>query len=220
MSTSRPRDSQRARVYRAELPLTASPLPGLSACARFAERVVGTLWWHGRFPTLTQDRIPRFRPGHGARSAYFTDADGGDDWSITLPIRYRTKGIVLHELAHWALADQRDLPTHGSTFARLVLDATTEFCGPARATALTDAYRAERVRVGAPPRQGPDGQWRYGWDERLRLSLERQVAVHANAAPPVTGVLEAIHADVIVLRAGDSSQRVATAALWSVEPVG
>jgi hypothetical protein len=218
MSTSRPRDSQRARVYRAELPLTTSPLPGLAACARFAERVVGTLWWHGRFPTLTQDRIPRFRPGHGARTAYFTDAGEGDDWSITLPIRYRTKGIVLHELAHWALADQPDLPTHGSTFARLVLDATTEFCGSERAGALTDAYRAERVRVGAPPRQGPDGQWRYGWDERLRLSLQRRVAVRASTAPPVTGVLEAFKGDVIVLRAGEGSQRVATATVWSVEP--
>ena len=216
--SKKPRDSQRARVYRAELPLAASPLPGLEACARFAERVVGTLWWHGRFPALTHDRIPRFRPGHGARTAYFTEPEDGDEWSITLPRRYRTKGIVLHELSHWALVDQPDLPTHGATFARLVLDATTEFCGPARARALTDAYRAERVRVGAPPRQGPDGQWRYGWDERLRLSLQRRVAIHAGAAPPVTGVLESLGADDIVLRDGDESHRVATTAVWSVEP--
>ncbi|HEV2309147.1 MAG TPA: hypothetical protein VGU73_01375 [Acidimicrobiia bacterium] len=217
MSTKKPRDSQRARVYRAELPLAASPLPGLAACARFAERVVGTLWWHGRFPALTQDRIPRFRPGHGARTAYFTEAEDGDDWSITLPRRYRTKGIVLHELAHWALVDQPDLPTHGATFARLVLDATSEFCGPDRAQALTDAYRAERVRVGAPPRQGPDGRWRYGWDERLRLSVERPVAVRAGAGPTVTGVLEAVHRDHIVVRDADASRRVATTTVWSVE---
>ena len=44
------RDAQRARVYRAELPLPSSPLPGLDACARFVDRVVGTLWWHERFP--------------------------------------------------------------------------------------------------------------------------------------------------------------------------
>lgn len=217
MSTSRPRDSQRARVYRAELPLAASPLPGLDACARFAERVVGTLWWHGRFPALTQDRIPRFRPGQGARTAYFTEAADGDDWSITLPRRYRTKGIVLHELAHWALVDQPDLPTHGATFARLVLDATTEFCGAERADALTDAYRAQRVRVGAPPRQGPDGRWRYGWDERLRLSGQRAVAVRAGAAAALTGVLEAIDGDDLVLRAGGTAHRVAATAVWSVE---
>ncbi len=219
MSSPRPRDSQRARVYRAELPLAASPLPGLAACARFAERVVGTLWWDGRFPALTQDRIPRFRPGNGARTAYFTDADVGDDWTITLPRRYRTKGIVLHELAHWALADQRDLPTHGATFTRLVLDATAEFCGPERADALTGAYRAERVRVGAPPRQGPDGRWRYGWDERLRLSLQRPVAIRAGALPTLTGVLEAIEGEArLVVRAGHATHRIETTDVWSVEP--
>jgi len=216
---SRPRDAQRARVYRAELPLAASPLPGLAACARFAERVVGTLWWHGRFPALTQDRIPPFRPGQGARTAYFTEADAGDDWSITLPRRYRTKGIVLHELAHWALHDQPDLPTHGTTFARLVLDATAEFCGPERARVLTDAYRAQRVRVGAPPRQGPDGRWRYGWDERLRLARQRPLAIRADGASPVTGVVEAVAHDgaLIVLGADGGSHRVPTTAVWSVE---
>ena len=220
MPTTRPRDAQRARVYRAEMPLPASPLPGLAACARFAERVVGTLWWHGRFPSLTLDRIPRLRPGNGARTAYF--ADGDDGWSITLPRRYRTKGVVLHELAHWALHDQEDLPTHGATFTRLVLDTTAEFCGAERAQALTDAYRAERVRVGAPPRQGPDGRWRYGWDERLRLSVTRPVTVHAGAAPPVVGVLEALEHDdsLLVLRTADAACRVAATAVWSVEPAG
>src|ERR1700674_30526 len=120
MGTPNPRDTQRARVYRAELPLPSSPLPGLDACARFADRVVGTLWWQARFPHLTLDRLPRLRPGNGARTAFFSDSERGP--SITLPRRYRTKGIVLHELIHWALHDQPDLPSHGATFTRLVLD--------------------------------------------------------------------------------------------------
>ena len=60
----RPRDAQRRRVYLAETPLPSSPLPGLDACARFADRVVGTLWWHERFP----ERDPRQRAPAPARA--------------------------------------------------------------------------------------------------------------------------------------------------------
>src|SRR5438094_3524531 len=163
----RPRDSQRSRVYRAEMPMPASPLPGLPACAVFAERVVGTLWWTARFPELTLDRIPRLRPGNGARQAFYREDPDGP--TITLPRRYRTKGVVLHELAHWALGIDSDLPHHGRTFARVLLDATREFCGPDRAQALEASYVEHGVHVGRPARPGPQGRLHYGWDERLRL---------------------------------------------------
>ncbi len=211
------RDVQRARVYRAELPLPSSPLPGLEACARFADRVVGTLWWQARFPHLTLDRVPRLRPGNGARSAYFGESERG--LSITLPRRYRTKGVVLHELAHWALHDQPDLPNHGSTFARLVLDATVEFRGPEPARTLADSYRAQRVRIAAPPRLGPDGQWRYGWDERLRLARDRRLTVRA-ADAVVTGQLTATErrGEVLVIDDGDHPRRIPTGSVWDVQP--
>jgi putative metallohydrolase (TIGR04338 family) len=218
MRSGAPRDAQRARVYRAELPLPSSPLPGLDACARFADRVVGTLWWHARFPHLTLDRLPRLRPGNGARAAYFSESDDGV--TITLPRRYRTKGIVLHELAHWALHDQPDLPSHGATFARLVLDSTDEFCGPERARTLANAYRAERVRVGQGPRLGPDGQWRYGWDERLRLARGRPVTVATDGDEPVIhGVLERFEqrGSVLVVHDGHVTRRVAVDTVWSVQ---
>jgi putative metallohydrolase (TIGR04338 family) len=162
----RPRDFQRSRVYRAETPVPSSPLPGLDACARFADRVVGTLWWDARFPEHTLGRMPRFRPGNGARQAFLREEDDGE-YSITLPRHYRTKGIVLHELAHWALSRERDLPNHGRTFARLLLDATEEFLGPERASALAASYRAYRVKVGGLPLPGSDGRLVYGWDERI-----------------------------------------------------
>jgi putative metallohydrolase (TIGR04338 family) len=121
--------------------MPSSPLPGLDACASFADRVVGTLWWEARFPEHTLGRMPRFRPGNGARQAFFRVDDDGP--TITLPRRYRTKGIVLHELVHWALDDQRDLPPHGRTFARVLLDATSEFCGPEKAQILSSSYVAQ-----------------------------------------------------------------------------
>jgi len=170
-----PRDTQRSRVYRAETPLPSSPLPGLPACAAFADRVVGSLWWQARFPDLGLGDVPRFRPGNGARQAFFRVDDDGP--TITLPRRYRTKGVVLHELAHWALHREPDLPHHGWTFARVLVDATLEFGGPERARALEDGFRAQRVRVGEPARPDPEGRPRYGCDERLHLGRGRELTV-------------------------------------------
>ena len=145
MTTPRaPRDSQRSRVYRAETPLPSSPLPGLPACATFADRVVGSLWWQARFPDLGLGSMPRFRPGNGARQAFFREDEDGP--TITLPRRYRTKGVVLHELVHWALHREVDLPHHGRTFTRVLVDATLEFGGPERADALLTSFRTFRVR--------------------------------------------------------------------------
>ncbi|MBV8951255.1 MAG: hypothetical protein JOZ99_10295 [Actinobacteria bacterium] len=177
---SPPRDAQRRRVYLAETPLGGRRLPLLADCAHFADQVVGSLWWQARFPAHDLAGVPRLRPGQGARHAFFRiDPDGP---TITLPRRYRTTGVVLHELCHWALADDDDLPNHGRTFARLLLDATNEFGGGSRGDALAANYAAHRVHVGRPPRTGPDGRLRYGWDERLRLGRGRVLAVHHRAA--------------------------------------
>ncbi len=166
----RPRDAQRSRVYRAESAVPSSPLPGLPACAAFCERVVGSFWWAARFPACGLDAIPRLRPGNGARQAFYREDPGGP--TITLPRRYRTKGVVLHELVHWALAHEHELPYHGSTFTRVLLDATLEFSGPERAGLLLDAYEEHKVRVGKPAVASEHGL-RYGDDERVRLAKRR-----------------------------------------------
>jgi len=166
----RPRDAQRARVYRAESAVPSSPLPGLPACAAFCERVVGSLWWAARFPGSGLDAIPRLRPGNGARQAFYREDLSGP--TVTLPRRYRTKGVVLHELVHWALAREHELPYHGSTFTRVLLDATLEFSGPERAGLLLDAYEEHKVRVGKPAVTSEHGL-RYGDDERVRLAKRR-----------------------------------------------
>jgi putative metallohydrolase (TIGR04338 family) len=167
-SPPRPRDSQRIRVYRAETATPSSPLPGLAACAAFIDRVVGTLWWQARFPDRTLDRAPYLRPGHGARQAFLREEEDGGH-SIALPIRYRTKGVVLHELVHWGLHDQPDLPAHGQTFTRVLLDAIAEFCGAERADVLERAFRDHRVRVGDVAQCDVAGCLHYGADERTRL---------------------------------------------------
>jgi hypothetical protein len=216
-----PRDAQRARVYRAELPMPSSPLPGLDACAAFADRVVGTLWWQARFPEHHLGRLPRIRPGYGARQAFFAEHEDGVQ-TITLPRRYRTKGVVLHELVHWALFAQPDLPSHGGTFTRVLLDATAEFLGADRALALADAYQLERVRVGLAPRAGPDGRLRYGWDERLRLGRDKVLEVGwLDALGPQRTVGTYVGSErsgsVIRLDVGDDVRKITARTVWAVE---
>jgi hypothetical protein len=164
-------------VYDAETSLLSSPLPGLAACERFAERVVGTLWWQIRFPAYGLGGLPRFRPGNGARRAFFRVEASGP--TITLPRRYRTKAVVLHELAHWALEDEPGLAAHGSTFARVLLDATLEFCGEMPAVELAAAFAAHRVRVGSAIGAGHAV---YGTDERARLAAR----AHRSGAVPIS----------------------------------
>jgi putative metallohydrolase (TIGR04338 family) len=219
-----PRDAQRSRVYRAETPLPSSPLPGLAACATFADRVVGSLWWQARFPDLGLGGVPRLRPGNGARQAFFReDADGP---TITLPRRYRTKGVVLHELTHWALHRDVDLPHHGRTFTRVLVDATLEFCGPERADALTASFRTFRVRVGRPARAAPDGRPHYGWDERLHLGRGRTLTIRSRAdhgwETATTGTFEGYERGSSVIRLRDpagGAYRVVANTVFAVEPV-
>jgi putative metallohydrolase (TIGR04338 family) len=219
--TRRPRDAQRTRLYLAETPMPSSPLPGLDACARFVDRVVGSMWWHLRFPDRNLALVPRLRPGNGARQAFYREEETGP--TITLPRRYRTKGVVLHELVHFALGLDSGLPHHGRTFARILLDATDEFCGADRASTLAESYREHGVHVGRPPRVGPDGQLRYGWDERIRLGRGR--VLHVSCTTPdgepdvVTGRFEGYErgSSIVKLSSADGTiTRVATASVWDV----
>ena len=204
--------------------MPVSPLPGLDACAVFADRIVGTLWWEARFPAHAIDAVPRLRPGNGARQAFFRPADDiAKDATITLPRRYRTKGVVLHELVHWALWNEADLPHHGRTFTRVLLDITEEFLGAERAAILADSYRAERVHVGRPARVGPDGRPRYGWDERLRLSRGRRIVVRFRSpqddAATASGVLVTTGpgGHGLVLEDDHEVRRVPTKSVWAVD---
>ena len=200
--------------------MPSSPLPGLDACAAFADRVVGTLWWQARFPELGLGAVPRLRPGNGARQAFFREDDDGP--TITLPRRYRTKGVVLHELSHWALHRETDLPHHGDTFVRVLLDATVEFCGSERADALAASYRLHRVRVGRPATATPDGRLLYGWDERLRLGRGRTLTVRFvdgdGAAAVAAGTFEGFgpRGSTVKLRDGADLVRVPTRAVFDV----
>jgi len=226
----RPRDAQRSRVYRAETPLPGHALPELGRCESYAASIASSAWWTQRFPHLHAGRLPRFRPGRGARQAFYREEIHGPtvESTITLPRRYRTAGVVLHEMAHWALAEATDLPQHGRTFARLLLDATGEFLGTEAGAALAGSYAGEKVRVGRPARRGPDGRYHYGWDERLRLGRDRSLRIsftpRGGRASEVHGVLTGRErgSSVLVVRPhhghGIARVRVPVTEVWRVRP--
>ncbi|MEZ5169348.1 MAG: hypothetical protein R3A49_01205 [Acidimicrobiia bacterium] len=180
-----PRDSQRSRVYRAESAVTDTNLSALAACGDEMERVAASTWWADRFPDLTDGRLPRLRPGNGARRAFYRPEP---EPSITLPRRYRLLGVLLHEMTHWALDGTIGVADHGPTFTRVLLDATAEFTGTPRANALARSYRDHGVKVGAVGRVDGFGRVRYGWDERLERRRHQGVSVVTEDPDPLTGV--------------------------------
>lgn len=218
MPPASPRDSQRSRVYRAETPLGGRRLPTLPDCEAYVEHVVGSLWWVARFPQRDLAGIPRLRPGNGARQAFYREDPGRP--TITLPRRYRTVGVVLHELVHWALADAHDLPNHGRTFTRILLDATTEFMGEGKRERLATAYSEQRVAVGAPARRSPSGEFDYAWEERLRLGRGKRFVVRYDVDGTASGVLTTRARRAVTLREGDDEVTVPERTIWSVRPAG
>lgn len=105
---------------------------------------MGSLWWVLRCPDHGLSRLPRFRPGYGARQAFFHVDDEGP--AITLPRRYRTASVILHELVHWTQWNEPVAP-HGPEFCRVYLDATTEFLGTDHGRRLAAAFTEHRVKV-------------------------------------------------------------------------
>jgi hypothetical protein len=136
-----------------------------------------------------------------------------------LPRRYRTTGVVIHELVHWALKDAHDLPVHGRTFTRLLLDATAEFGGAGRADRLEAGYVEHKVHVGKPARLGPDGRWSYDWDERLRLGRDKALTIGFGVDQRVTGVLTSRANATAHLRTADGTLvGIREKEIWSVQP--
>ena len=216
MPPTSPRDSQRSRVYRAETPIAGGRLPTLADCAVFMDHVVGSLWWADRFPEHGLGDVPRLRPGNGARQAFYREDPDGP--TITLPRRYRTTGVVLHELAHWALRAAHDLPNHGRTFTRVLLDATAEFGGTGRAERLSAGYAEHRVHVGRPARRGTDERWHYAWDERLRLGRGRALDVRFSTHGAARGVLTSRAHATVTLLDDALEHKIPEREIWNVTP--
>ncbi len=132
----RPRDSQRARLYRAEFEVPPGKrLTTVEKLQAYVDALVRADWFAARWP----DRSFEVRPGFGHRRAT-ADLNG----VLQMPKWARTEMVLLHEVAHcltpWIYA------SHGPEYAGVLLSLVRRSMGPATGQALEDAFDRHRVR--------------------------------------------------------------------------
>lgn len=133
---SRPRDSQRARLYRAEDEVgQGRRLPTVEKLQAYVDDLAASDWFHSRWGRRTFD----VRPGHGHRRA--TAAPNG---VLQLPRWARTDVVVLHEVAHCLTPVQ--YAAHGPEYAGILLSLVRRAVDPGTAQRLEDAFTHHRVR--------------------------------------------------------------------------
>lgn len=132
----RPRDSQRARLYRAEgLVGTGRRLPTVERMQSYVDALVGAEWFLARWGARTIE----IRPGFGHRRAT-ADVNG----VLQMPLWARTELVLLHEIAH--CLTPAGFAAHGPEYAGVLVALARRGMGPATAQALEDAFTQERVR--------------------------------------------------------------------------
>lgn len=139
-ASSRPRDSQRSKVYRWEddnLPQGTIDL-SLDECERLVCVVIRGYGHTGELPEVTD--------GRGRRSACFDPLRS----RIALPHRFRDERTVIHEVAHFlAFTIAPGEPAHGPLFARLLIDLASQYLVAPRGELEKSALRS---RLSVAPR--------------------------------------------------------------------
>jgi putative metallohydrolase (TIGR04338 family) len=133
---TRPRDSQRARLYRAEdevgVGRRLSTVPLLQA---YVDALAATSWFEARWGSRTFD----VRPGHGHRRA-----TAARDGVLQMPRWARTEVVVLHEVAH--CLTPVEFPAHGPEYAGVLLSLVRRAIDPGTGQRLEDAFGRHGVR--------------------------------------------------------------------------
>lgn len=136
LAAVRPRDTQRARLYRAEFEIDPGRrLPTVEKLQAYVDALTRADWFTARWP----DRAFEVRPGFGHRKAT-ADVNG----VLQMPKWARSEMVLLHEVAHcltpWTFA------AHGPEYAGVLLSLVRRSMGPSPAQALEDAFDRQRVR--------------------------------------------------------------------------
>lgn len=149
-SPSRPRDSQRARVYRAEREAfgpfenAAWPRLELGAVERFVTGAVAEPWFAETFGVLRQVRI---KDGRGTRHAYSAYDPRKHGVLFSFPRWSRSLPVLIHEIAHPASLRRHGIvAAHGPEFAAAYLCLVERHIGYAACKRLGGAFARHRVR--------------------------------------------------------------------------
>jgi hypothetical protein len=171
---TRPRDSQRSRLYAAERGLqhgvhvmrtrNAPERWSVDQCQRYVDGITESAWFVRRWGKRRILVLPGRNGGHG----------NGD--FITLGVWARQEIVVLHELAH-CLAP-RECAAHGPEFAGVLLFLVRTKLGTEAWTKLRGEYRRHRVRVSNRALPSPS---QHKLEQVRRAARERKAA--ANRPP-------------------------------------
>jgi len=132
----RPRDSQRARLYRAENEVDPGcDLPTVATMQAYVDWVAAAGWFTDRWG----DRSFEVRPGYGHKRATATR-----DGVLQMPRWARREMTILHEVAHCLTPE--DFAAHGGEYAGVLLALVRRAMGLGPAQALEDAFERHRVR--------------------------------------------------------------------------
>ena len=135
-ANGRPRDSQRARLYRAEGEVdTGRRLPTVARMQAYVDEIAGADWFLARWGA----RAFEVRPGFGHRRAT-ADEHG----ILQMPKWARTELVLLHEIAH--CVTPRTVASHGPEYAGVLLALARRAMSPGTAQSLEDAFTRQRVR--------------------------------------------------------------------------
>lgn len=106
-----PRDSQRAKVYRAQEQLPKGKhLKTMAEMQAYVDKIHSTRWFQKRWPRLYNIEV---RDGRGRRSAC---AGWGQ---IKMPKWSRYEVYILHEIAHLLTKEKHySVPSHGREFVK------------------------------------------------------------------------------------------------------
>lgn len=145
----RPRDSQRARVYRAEREAfdvysESTPRLEFRAVERFVTDVIVESWFADTFGTLGALRI---KDGRGTRHAYSAYDQRRHGVLFSFPRWSRSLPVLLHEIAHPASLRRHGLvAAHGPEFAAAYLCLVERHIGKEAHRRLGEAFTRHRVR--------------------------------------------------------------------------
>lgn len=159
---TRPRDSQRSKVYKAEWMLRRAGAPGAERIESvheiqvYLDKLTASAWWKRNFPHVKfrrrrygePDSVILVKDGRGRSSA------GGCSYTqeISMPTWSRTKAVILHEVAH--VVSPRGA-WHDWRFCANFLKLVQHCLGKAEADALKLSFKVHKVRYKAPVQRAP-----------------------------------------------------------------
>lgn len=148
----RPRDSQRSKVYSCEYVLRDAGMVGrerletVEEMQAWVNKLLASAWWKKHYRSVSKVTV---KDGRGQRRAL------AHTWrnTISMPKWSRSKGVIIHELAH--LVTPLAAPSHGWEFCANYLELVRHFLGQADHDALKEAFDKRKVKYRKPRQRAP-----------------------------------------------------------------